>query len=110
MRRLAPHGSPVSIVRFLWNRRVLQAFILIGGLVPVGAGLDGVLAGPVMAGLTMPAGVSFDSHFRYLSGLLLGIGLGFWSTVPAIERLGGRFQLLTAIVFCGGLCRLWSRF
>jgi hypothetical protein len=50
--------------------------------------------------------VSADSHFRYLSGLLLGIGLLFWSTTPAIEEKTGRFRLLALIVFIGGLGRL----
>ncbi len=49
-----------------------------------------------------------DSHFRYLSGLLLGIGLAFWTTIPALESKGGRFRLLCLIVFIGGLGRLCS--
>ncbi len=56
------------------------------------------------------ASVSIDSHFRYLSGLLLGIGLGFWSTIPAIEAKTARFRLLTTIVFLAGLGRLYSLF
>ena len=47
-----------------------------------------------------------DSHFRYLSGLLLGIGLLFWSMVPAIERRTSLFRALTFIVVTGGLARL----
>jgi hypothetical protein len=35
--------------------------------------------------------ISSDSHLRYLSGLLLGIGLCFWSTVPRIEAKTARF-------------------
>ncbi len=50
-------------------------------------------------------GASLDSHFRYLSGLLLAIGLGYWSTIPRIELAGGRFALLTLIVVCGGFFR-----
>ena len=45
-------------------------------------------------------------HYRYLSGLLLAIGLGFWSTIPNIERHAPRFRLLTGLVVIGGLCRL----
>jgi hypothetical protein len=47
-----------------------------------------------------------DSHLRYLSGLILAIGLGFWSTVPRIELQGTRFRLLTCLVLIGGLVRL----
>lgn len=82
----------------------LQIAIGVFGLVPVAAGLAGALAGLGMLGET--ASVSTDSHFRYLSGLLLAIGLLFWSTIPRIERKGRRVQLLTAIVFVGGLARL----
>jgi hypothetical protein len=49
-----------------------------------------------------------DSHFRYLSGLLLAIGVGFVSTIPRIETHGGRFRLLTGIVVMGGIGRLLS--
>jgi hypothetical protein len=49
-----------------------------------------------------------DSHFRYLSGLLLGIGIGYASTIPRIETHGGRFQLLTGIVVVGGVGRAVS--
>jgi hypothetical protein len=52
--------------------------------------------------------VSLDSHYRYLSGLLLGIGLGFWTAIPNIEHEGHHFRLLAAIVVVGGLGRLWS--
>jgi hypothetical protein len=45
---------------------------------------------------------------RYLSGLLLAIGLGFWSTVPRIDVQGPRFRLLTALVLVGGLGRLYG--
>ena len=46
------------------------------------------------------------THVSYLSGLLLGIGLAFWSLIPAIERQSRAFTLLTAIVAVGGLARL----
>jgi hypothetical protein len=56
----------------------------------------------------MTGDIGADSHFRYLSGLLLAIGLGFWSYVPTIETKGKRFKLLTLIVVMGGLARLIS--
>ena len=46
------------------------------------------------------------THLSYLSGLLLGIGLAFWSLIPAIERQSRAFTLLTLIVLTGGLARL----
>jgi hypothetical protein len=90
------------------ERRLLQAAIAVFGLIPVGAGLSGVLLGPHFADTAAIGDLSLDSHFRYLSGLLLGIGLAFWGTIPAIERHAARFRLLTLIVFIGGLARLWA--
>jgi hypothetical protein len=86
------------------ERRYLQRVVAVAGLVPVSAGLYGVLLG---GGLTGDAlSVSADSHFRYLSGLLLGIGLIFWSTIPRIETATRLFRILTLIVALGGLGRL----
>ncbi len=89
------------------SRRVLQAMVAVLGLVPVLTGLAGMVFGISMAGPATPGALpGVDSHFRYLSGLLLAIGLGFWSTIPSIERRTGRFRLLTALVVAGGLGRL----
>jgi len=89
------------------ERLALQIVVAVGSLVPICAGTAGILLGPAM----VDAGggpVGADSHFRYLSGLLLGIGLAFATTIPAIERHATRFRLLTAIVVLGGLGRLFS--
>lgn len=87
------------------ERRLLQRVVAVAALVPILAGLAGILLG--MAGLTGDRlSVSADSHFRYLSGLLLGIGLLFWWTVPRIEEQGALFRFLTLVVVMGGLSRL----
>ena len=91
-----------------YSKRVLQLAVAVGGFVPIGAGLAGVLHGPDMVFPIGGASVPMDSHYRYLSGLLLGIGLGFWITIPNIEREGHRFRLLAAIVVLGGIGRVWS--
>lgn len=84
--------------------RLLQQAVGFLSLIPFAAGLFGVLFG---AALTDEAvSVSGDSHFRYLSGLLLAIAIGFWSTIPAIETKTDRFRLLTLLVVIGGLGRL----
>jgi hypothetical protein len=83
------------------ERRYLQIVVALAGLAPVSAGALGalrpelLLAGPPHA-LT---------HGAYLSGLLLGIGLGFWSLIPAIEGRGRSFSLLTGLVVLGGVAR-----
>ena len=89
------------------ERRLLQVAVTLGCLVPIVGGGIGVLYGLAMVGIgTAPEPA--DSHFRYLSGLLLAVGLGFLSTVPNIEARSGRFRLLAAIVVVGGLGRLLS--
>ena len=87
---------------------VLRVAVAVAGLVPVAAGLDGVLRGAAMLGGSPTANLTLDSHLRYLSGLLLAIGLAFWSTIPAIERQTARFRLLTALVVVGGFGRLYG--
>ena len=67
------------------------------------AGTLGALWPPLLALSGPPHAFT---HVSYLSGLLLGIGLGFWSLIPAIERQSRAFTLLTAIVVMGGLARL----
>ena len=87
------------------ERRWLQRVVALAGLVPVAAGTYGVLVGPALTG-ERGVSISGDSHYRYLSGLLLGIGILFWSGIPAIERRTGRFQIVTLVVVAGGLGRL----
>ncbi len=81
------------------ERRALQVSIAIAALLPVGAGLWGI-AHPVSPGAWD------DNHHRYLSGLLLAIGLGYWSAMPEIEKKTARLRLLTALVVLGGVARL----
>jgi len=91
-------------VREPMERRALQICILIAGLVPVFGGAQGAWRGSAAFG-GWP-GAAADSHMRYLSGLLLAIGLGYWACVPAVERRGREIRLLTGIVLVGGLARL----
>ncbi len=82
------------------ERRLLQGVILIAGLVPVYGGGWGAL------GHMATVGATSASEARYLSGLLLGIGLTFWACVPTIERRGAIVRGLAVIVVMGGLARL----
>jgi hypothetical protein len=89
------------------ERLALQIVVAIGSLIPIGAGAAGIVLGPAMVdAANVP--VAADSHFSYLSGLLLGIGIAFATTIPAIERRTTRFRVLTGIVVAGGLGRLMS--
>ncbi len=89
------------------ERRLLQLAVAIACLVPLAAGTSGVLQGPVMVeGVSAAGHADLDSHFRYLSGLLLGIGLGFAASIPTIERRSELFAVLSATVVVGGIARL----
>ena len=85
------------------ERRLLQLIVVLAAGVAVVTGSFGIVRGLALFDLT--GGVSADSHVRYFAGLLLGIGLAFWSTIPDIEKQGARLRLLSAIVVCGGLAR-----
>lgn len=84
----------------MWEKRALQVSIAIAALLPVSAGLW-----DITHGLSGSVGWA-DNHHRYLSGLLLAIGLGFWSAIPRIEARTARIRLLTTLVVIGGLARL----
>lgn len=85
------------------ERRLLQGVVAVCCVVPIGGGILGVAQG---AGMVGHAGdVTLDSHVRYLSGLLLAIGLCFASTIPEIEKKSARFLITSSIVVIGGLAR-----
>jgi hypothetical protein len=91
------------------SRRLLQVVIVVLSLVPILAGSGGALLGPSLVGVDVgsaASGTDLDSHFRYLSGVFLSVGLAFLGTVPWIERATLVFRLLAASVVLGGLARL----
>jgi hypothetical protein len=93
--RVRPVVEPSSPAKL-----ALQAAVALAATLPVVAGAFDVLLG------IQGADAWAVNHERYLSGLLLGIGIGFWSTLPDIETKSARFRLLSFIVAIGGLCRL----
>src|ERR1700692_1660157 len=86
------------------ERKLLQIAFAIAGLVLVGFGLAGVFFGANFADLS--GNVTMDSYFRFLKGMLLGIGLIYWSSIPEIERNGERILLVTFIRVLGAVPRL----
>ncbi|MEI9926486.1 MAG: DUF4345 domain-containing protein [Sphingomonas sp.] len=90
-----------------FERRLLQAAVALAVLVPIGVGGWSVAQGPGFL-LHAPVPRDLDSHFRYLSGIFVMLGIGFASCIPDIERSGARFRLLGAMVIAGGLARLVS--
>jgi len=90
------------------ERRLLQSAVTVAALIPILAGLAGVGGGLGAFDASARWSLNGDSHVRYLSGLIFAIGVGFLTTVPAIEACGSRFRLLTVLVLVGGLARLYA--
>ena len=88
--------------------RTLQAIVALLAAIPTLFGLCGMVLGPAFLGVTSPWPSDLDSHFRFLSGVFLAVGIGFYSTVPNIVAKGARFRLLSALVISGGVARLVS--
>ncbi len=91
----------------LIEKKLLQGAVAVACLVPLGFGASGVVLGTEMFG---GANEDVDNQFRYLSGVLFGIGLLFVSVIPKIENNGERMRLLVALVVIGGLGRLLGSF
>ncbi|MEO5866188.1 MAG: DUF4345 domain-containing protein [Sphingomonas sp.] len=91
-----------------FEKRLLQIIVAIACVVPLSIGGQSVLQGPGFLGHPPVVPVDLDSHFRYISGIFLGVGIAFATCVPGIEMKGARFRLLGALVVCGGLSRVIS--
>ncbi len=78
--------------------------IRIAALVPLLAGAGGALWGAAFLG--EDAGPATESHLRYLSGLLLGLGMLAWWCSADLPRRGQAFSILALVVALGGLARL----
>ncbi|WP_306119858.1 MULTISPECIES: DUF4345 domain-containing protein [unclassified Roseitalea] len=91
------------------ERAAFRVAVFVLSAVPIAAGSAGVVLGAGFASLADGPGTpDADSHFRYLSGLLLGIGIAFPTTVAGRKVQSARFRLLALIVILGGLARLLS--
>ncbi|MGN7158625.1 DUF4345 domain-containing protein [Sphingomonas sp. SAFR-052] len=89
-----------------FERTLLQAAVAITCLVPLAASTFGIVHGA--AWLQPGPTTDLDSHFRYLSGIFLVMGIAFLTCIPAIESKTARFRLLGVMVVGGGLARLVS--
>lgn len=90
------------------EKRLLQSVLGIACLVPIGGGLMGILFGPAWLRGATPIATDVDSHFRFLSGIFLAIGLSIALCIRDIEEQGTRFTTLGSLIVIGGLARLLS--
>ena len=70
--------------------------------------MTGLIEGPAMLAGVGPgeSAADLESHYRYLSGLFLGIGLALLSCVSRIEARTERFRWAAGAVVLGGVGRL----
>jgi hypothetical protein len=92
----------------LAEKRLLQGVMALTMLLPLSAAIAGVTGGPRFLGHAPIIPTDLDSHFRYVSGLFLGMLLLFASCIPGVEHKAGRMHMLAFMVFIGGLFRLYS--
>lgn len=91
------------------ERRLLQFCTALACLVPISAGTMGIIdSAAMLRGVERPLPIDLESHYRYLSGLLLGIGIGFALCIRDIEQRAPLYRFLGMIVIVGGLARLAS--
>ena len=88
------------------ERKLLQIAFALAGLVLVAFGLAGVFFGANFLDLT--GNVVMDSYIRFLKGMLLAIGLVYWSAIPDIEHRGERIAVVTFILVLGAVPRLMA--
>ena len=88
------------------ERKLLQIAVAFAGLVGVGFGLAGVVFGTAFVDIFDDGAI--DSSVRFFKGMLLAIGLIYWSCIPDIERRGERMSLVTFILVCGAASRLMA--
>ena len=95
--------------RLATERHALQIIIALACIVPLATGGISIIEGPSwLRGVGAAPPIDLDSHFRYLSGIFLALGIGFASCIPQIELRMPRFRLLSFMVMAGGLARAWS--
>jgi len=96
---MLPHQSLVAF-------RLVVAVL---ALIPITAGAAGVMFGLSFPGFDLDAGnPDAQSHFRFLSGIFLAIGLAYWSVALGLGDWLRRFQLLAILTIAGGLARAAS--
>jgi hypothetical protein len=92
------------------ERLLFTIVVALLALVPVSAGLAGVIFGPGFLGLDAPWPADLASHLRFLSGIFLAFGLSWWLCLWDLDRSASHFRLLGILTICGGLARLASLF
>lgn len=94
------------------SRKLLQAFLIVLGLIPTITGVLTMMGiyDPLFADLALPPSALLDSELRFFGGLWLGLGLTVLSTVKNLEKYFELYRVLWMMIFLGGVGRLLSAF
>ncbi len=95
------------------SKRLLQAVLLVVGLISVITGAMGVLSGVMdkyygLGENIGPGAIILDSNLRYFSGVWFGLGLIILWMLPSIEKQKLLLRLIAIMVFLGGVGRIFS--
>jgi hypothetical protein len=89
-------------------KRGLQLTLAILSMIPILVGIMGIMRG---TSRWLPINIitpDFDSHYRYIAGYYISLGmLGLW-IIPEIEKHKSLFRILCVSVFLGGIGRVVS--
>ena len=92
------------------QRISLKIAVGLTAIVPLTNGILGILKGPSMIERTSRYSLALDSHYRYMSGLPLGLGILLLRSLSKIEYDGSDLYRVTFLIFVGGLGRLYGLF
>lgn len=95
-------------MRTMLEQRLFASAVAVLALIPVSAGLAGVVLGPRFLEVEPPWPADLASHLRFLSGIFLAMGFAWWSCLLDLPGTVMRFRLLAILTFCGGLARFVS--
>jgi hypothetical protein len=97
------------------KKKVLQAILVIIGLVPIITGIWGIIP-PGIADKYYDISISanntgnaiLDSNYRFYSGIWFGLGITIFWIIPTIEKHKLIFRFICCMIFIGGIGRVIS--
>ncbi|MDX6556217.1 MAG: hypothetical protein QOD86_2412 [Miltoncostaeaceae bacterium] len=77
-------------------------------LVPMITGAASAVAGAAIIPDAGAVSASVESELRFFSVWWVGLGLYLWSLAPRVHERGRELRVACALLFAGGLARLWA--
>jgi hypothetical protein len=102
------NGDLSKWFRRLLMKRGLQLTLAVLSMIPIAVGIMGIALG---TSRWLPADAitpEFDSHYRYIAGYYVSLGMLTLWIIPRIEKHRSLFRIICASVFIGGIGRVAS--